>query len=296
MLKQIFLAAGAVILAAGAKGQAPEPLVAKVAYTFIHIIDKQKSDTLHREELVLRIGKHNSFYNTYPFAVAIQPREEVPPPTSGGGVTRVYTGRPMAVVNDWGITSYELVQNPVEKKLIRNESVGLMSYEITEKFPEIKWTITTDTKKLGDYTCQQATATFGGRNYTAWFTSELPFAVGPWKLNGLPGVILEAYDDKQEVFFLYKRLALAETGELTENERSKAPLKVTNEALAKAKKAFEDNPSGVVQAQSGVSGEVSVRFRDRKGKFHSGDEAARLLAEKSKTEKLVSKNALELSK
>lgn len=275
------------------KAQTPEPLVAKVAYTFIHIIDKQKPDTLHKEELVLRIGKTSTYYGSYPFSAVIEPREATPPPPSGG-VTRVYTGRPMAVVSDWGITTWYLAQNPAEKKLTRYESVGLAGYEVEEKFPVINWKVTAMTKTIGGYTCQQATATYAGRNYTAWFTSDLPFSVGPWKLNGLPGVILEAYDDKEEVFFLFKQIALAQPKELTCNESSKPMVKVKSEAVAKAKKAFDDNPSGIVQAQSGVSGEVAVRFRDSRGQFHSGESVAKLLEEKKKREKVVAKNSLEL--
>lgn len=293
MLKQILsltaLFTGVIV----AKAQTPEPLVAKVAYTFIHIIDKQKPDTLHKEELVLRIGKNSTYYGSYPFSAVIEPREATPPPPSGG-VTRVYTGRPMAVVSDWGITTWYLAQNPTEKKLTRYESVGLAGYEVEEKFPVINWNVTATTKTIGGYTCQQATATYAGRNYTAWFTSDLPFSVGPWKLNGLPGVILEAYDDKQEVFFLFKQIALAQPNELTCNESSKPMVKVKSEAVAKAKTAFDDNPSGIVQAQSGVSGDVAVRFRDSRGQFHSGDAVAKLLEEKKKREKLVAKNTLEL--
>lgn len=295
MLKQV-LTLTALLTYVIVKAQTPEPLVAKVAYSFIHIIDKQKPDTLHKEELVLRIGKTSTYYGTYPFSAVIEPREATPPPPSGGGATRVYTGRPMAVISDWGVTTWYLAQNPAEKKLTRYESVGLAGYEVEEKFPVINWKVTDVTQTLGGYTCQQATGSYAGRNYTAWFTSDLPFSVGPWKLNGLPGVILEAYDDKQEVFFLFKQIALAQPKELTCNESSKPMVKVKSEAVDKAKKAFDDNPSGIVQAQSGVSGDVSVRFRDNRGQFHSGDAVAKLLEDKKKKEKLVLQNALELSK
>ena len=40
---------------------------------------------------------------------------------------------------------------------------------------------------------------FRGRLYTAWYYPDIPLPIGPWKLQGLPGIILEAYD--AEAFF-----------------------------------------------------------------------------------------------
>jgi GLPGLI family protein len=57
------------------------------------------------------------------------------------------------------------------------------------------WELHTETKKIGNFNCQKATITFRGRNYTAWFTNEIPVRYGPWKFQGLSGLILEVYDD-----------------------------------------------------------------------------------------------------
>lgn len=56
-----------------------------------------------------------------------------------------------------------------------------------------KWKITdTVVKEIFGYKCKLATCTFRGRDYEAYFAEQLPFSSGPWKLCGLPGVILEA--------------------------------------------------------------------------------------------------------
>ena len=65
----------------------------------------------------------------------------------------------------------------------------------SEPIEERCWTIKDDsTKNVLGYECIMATANYHGRYWTVWFTPEIPVDAGPWKLLGLPGLILEAAD------------------------------------------------------------------------------------------------------
>ena len=46
-----------------------------------------------------------------------------------------------------------------------------------------------------------AVSDFRGRTWIAWFASEIPISDGPWKFNGLPGLIMEVYDAKKHFHF-----------------------------------------------------------------------------------------------
>ena len=59
---------------------------------------------------------------------------------------------------------------------------------------KINWVLSDKTKVISGFECQKATTKFRGRTYTAWFTSSIPLIFGPWKLNGLSGLILEVYE------------------------------------------------------------------------------------------------------
>ena len=68
-------------------------------------------------------------------------------------------------------------------------------YEGSEETPEIAWTLTEDTMTVSGYLCQQATATFRGVEWRVWYTEEIPSSAEPWRLRGLPGLIVKAEND-----------------------------------------------------------------------------------------------------
>jgi GLPGLI family protein len=95
-------------------------------------------------------------------------------------------------------------KNLMTKKLVNRSFFYRIAYLTEEpKMPNLKWTILNEKKKIGSFDCQKATTRFRGRNYIAWFTMTIPISNGPWKLQGLPGLILEATDDTGEVKFLF---------------------------------------------------------------------------------------------
>jgi GLPGLI family protein len=70
------------------------------------------------------------------------------------------------------------------------------AYTYNDNWIKINWDIQKDTMRIGKFLCQKALGEFRGRTYTVWFSEEIPFPYGPWKLFGLPGLILEAEDSE----------------------------------------------------------------------------------------------------
>lgn len=54
---------------------------------------------------------------------------------------------------------------------------------------------------IGNYKAQKATTSFGGRNWNAWFTTDVPFQDGPYKFSGLPGLIVKVEDEAGDYSF-----------------------------------------------------------------------------------------------
>ncbi len=91
--------------------------------------------------------------------------------------------------------------NPSENTLIFREGVNQKLFVVKDSVANIKWELSNDHKKIGQYDCQKAVGFYRGRTYTVWFTTEIPVSHGPWKLRGLPGLIMEAADEKNKYGF-----------------------------------------------------------------------------------------------
>jgi GLPGLI family protein len=68
------------------------------------------------------------------------------------------------------------------------------TYSYSETTPSFDWKITGNTAQVLGYECNEAVTDFRGRRWHAWFTYDIPLRYGPWKLGGLPGLILKAED------------------------------------------------------------------------------------------------------
>lgn len=110
-------------------------------------------------------------------------------------------------------------------QLIFKEGIAFKAIVAQEDQITIDWKILNETKKIGNFICQKATAAFKGNNYIAWFSTDIPVPFGPWKLHGLPGLILECNDETN--FFQVKATKIhlnTDCKELTEKMK-KANLK-----------------------------------------------------------------------
>lgn len=93
--------------------------------------------------------------------------------------------------------------------LIARDFIVRKPFIYSDSIPKIKWSIEEkNTKKVGNYICQGATCMFYGRNYEVWFAPGIPIMAGPWKLQGLPGLIMEARSTDDEVLFRLKRFTI----------------------------------------------------------------------------------------
>lgn len=109
----------------------------------------------------------------------------------------------------------QIQMNPNSINIKRTDKPGQITFKVTKSYPDFKtalyrkissdqykiaedskpeWKISGEKQKIGEYNTQKATTNFGGREWTAWFTQDIPFQDGPYKFYGLPGLIVKIED------------------------------------------------------------------------------------------------------
>jgi len=88
------------------------------------------------------------------------------------------------------------------------------TYLVTERLKKIDWQITIDTKKIGNLNCIKAVGLFRGSTYTVYFAPEIKTSFGPWKLNGLPGLIIEVTESRNRLGIYLKEIDVSNKAHL----------------------------------------------------------------------------------
>lgn len=163
-----------------------------VVYEMSYLKDISKPDRIYHDEIILEIsGEYSKSYSYKMFHYDStytdsnkKGAHNYPSPKSSAfpvDVVKNYRENDMTVYHrapsDGPIFEYE-------------ESMNLFDWKMTSEMMEI----------LG-YSCFRATCDFRGRKWNAWFTMDIPLQEGPWKFNGLPGLILKIEDENGDYMF-----------------------------------------------------------------------------------------------
>ena len=103
-------------------------------------------------------------------------------------------------------STFFIYKDFASKAITTFDDINREGYKYTDTLDAQQWEITDSMKTILDYQCIKAEADYHGRHWIAWFATDIPVVNGPWKLGGLPGLIIEAYDTRNEHHFLLNGL------------------------------------------------------------------------------------------
>lgn len=278
ILTYILLASTAMIANAENWVRDTEPAILEVHYTRTEVTDTTKRETNYfKEETMLRIGKGMSRYCSIPrfyrdslmhnnpglyFQMEAASFEK--DPREHDRTTLERSGR-------YGSFIYK---NYPEGKVTETAYFEMQDWRYEEDWEKPEWEISDETKEILGYQCFKATADYRGRRWTAWFAPEIPVQDGPWKLCGLPGLILEAVDNHREFHFIANGLmqnGISEVGFLCYREK-RGVRKVTRDKFFNSWWKYANSNFGAKMAAMFGGKNAQLKNTDKKEQHRDKEE------------------------
>ena len=95
----------------------------------------------------------------------------------------------------------------------------IMKYKLfyQSNIDKMQWKLLPERKIILGYKSKKAICYFKGRNYTAWYTEKISIPDGPYKFNGLPGLILSIADTGNQFSFNAISISRSKSKEISIN-------------------------------------------------------------------------------
>lgn len=155
---------------------------------------RKNPETNHK---ILQIGKKASIYKPY----SLYLRDSIIAADYPAGITKndYYNKLSFPLNKRYGLKGASYIFKDMTQNRLRYcGGICMDVYIYEEDIPAIDWTPTEGEASICGYRCKTATASFRGREWTAWYTEDIPIPNGPEKFGNLPGLILKIEDKKKE--------------------------------------------------------------------------------------------------
>lgn len=163
-----------------------------------------------------------------------------------------------------GGQTWSVYKNYPTGKFTTTDKISTDWFLVEEPVPVQEWTMTGETKEILGYRCKSAKCSFRGRDYTAYYTDEIPVADGPWKFSGLPGFILEVTDADRHYSFTCVGINSKADRAITMPEVQYN--KTSRVKYYQTRYKFDTNPIGYLETVSGIK----VNVQGNNGETMSG--------------------------
>lgn len=148
-----------------------------------------------------------------------------------------------------------IYKNYPQGRMTVTDGISTQDYIYEDDLNAQNWQILDSIKTILDYSCQKAECLFRGRQWTAWFSTDIPISDGPWKFSGLPGLIMEVYDKGKQYHFLINGLENIKSEPIVfgkSNTGNKKFEKTNRKDFLKAQKRYLMDINGYIELETGI--------------------------------------------
>ncbi len=241
-----------------------------ILYDFKYITDPEAQTYSSDEEYMLyKIGPTSHYINSnahYNDSVIIDFRKgkdpRADPQAYADLLIRTVSGKIKKLKSD--LTSVKDFKNKIAT-IVLYDSYRRVYMEVPL---QLNWQIHQESQQIAGLPCIKATTHYGGRDYTAWFTTQIPISDGPYIFNGLPGLILKVTDSDNWYKFEVKSINLKPTKRHIVNMvADDFPQKIDRKTYIKRSTDEKDNPK-IMYGFPNPTPEMKMNLREeRKTRF-----------------------------
>lgn len=236
------------------KAKPIDRLLFTVQYQTTFVSDTLSPDKRTEETMMLKTGSGSSVYYSY---ARFRTDSLIEADKAAGASQEIISEH---LKQSSGYVNYQIYKNYPKGKTTTLDQLAASRFRCEEPVERPEWTLYPDTTTVLSYTCRKATCHFRGREYEAWYTPEIPKSEGPWKLQGLPGLILKASDSQGHYTFICSGIEKSRKEEMIQFTGSEYE-PISPKDLQKAHKRYASDPIGyVTETSPGVK--VTIKGED----------------------------------
>lgn len=234
----------------------------KTVYELTYQPDSTDASSVTSEEMWLYLGNYVSRFSSKGHALkdSLDRHKKI----TGVGMTD-FKARTELTRTEFDSAIYK---NIPEERISYTLQILRDKFRYEEDKAVFDWEILPETKTIKGYETQKAKTVFRGREYTAWFTTEIPISDGPYKFNGLPGLILELSDSKGHYAFELAEFKTLEPPVTFTLETQNYILTSRDELLQQKRKYEEDPFAALDNANRGSSTKVTIGLNKQQKREH----------------------------
>jgi len=132
-------------------------------------------------------------------------------------------------------------------------TAGLVQrYQYDEPCPTLDWNLTKSDTIIAGYNCKKALIRLWGRDYIAWYAPEVEIPYGPYKFNGLPGLIFQIVDTHDNHKFTLSGLKKVSQYNPIYLWASKDIIKTSRDKVRKIYKNYCADPVGMLTSNGDI--------------------------------------------
>ncbi|MDI9365744.1 MAG: GLPGLI family protein [Flavobacterium sp.] len=166
----------------------------EIFYNYKYQINKEDTLNIQTEKMVLKIGKNVSEFLSYNEILAKEDAKEREKAMELSGMVGMRKA-PKAKI------FYRVIKDNNSDEMLFFHNFAIIRLYYSLPINQFSWALINEEKEILGYKCKKATTTFSGREYVAWYSIDLPLSDGPYKFQGLPGLILSISDSKNHHSF-----------------------------------------------------------------------------------------------